>query len=365
MKKLLILAIAAVGLLACNGKNEPENSGNSDNSKNPSTSATITCAPTSKTVDAAGGEFTVTITSNAAWMTTVDKSWVTVAPNSGQGDAFVTITVKGGRDKDEARIMFSSGKNSVTVTIYREALIDRGMLPGKFSVSSSYYVRFSQGNLQYQASTQTWRFAEMQYDIVGDGNRNISSSYSGWIDLFGWGTGENPTLSTTKSDDYNQSNDWGRNLPQRFDLGVTTWTTMTDYQWKYLFETRSNASGKYGMASVSSVNGIIILPDIYDGPAINTSHSAWNNNTISASDWNLYEAYGAVFLPAAGYRDGTYVGKVGSYGYYWSSSNYYSGQVYDYKYASNIKFNWAGLSPQDYSNRSIGGSVRLVHEYSK
>ena len=359
MKKLFILAIAAVGLLACNGKNNPEAP---DNSKNPSTSATISCDPTTKNVDAAGGEFTVTITSKDAWMATVDKSWVTVAPNSGQGDAFVTITAKGGRDKDEARIMFSSGKNSVTLTIYREALIDRGMLPGKFSVSSSDYVRFSQGNLQYQASTQTWRFAEMQYDIVGDGNRNISSSYSGWIDLFGWGTGKNPTLSTTKSDDYYYySDDWGRNFPQRFDLGVTTWTTMSGYRWKYLFETRSNASGKYGMASVASVNGIIILPDIYDGPAINTSHSAWNNNTISASDWNLYEAYGAVFLPAAGYRSGTFARYVGQMGYYWSNSL----SVNDHRWADALHFSSGNLEPQSSDPLYYGLSVRLVHEYSK
>lgn len=29
-------------------------------------------------------------------------------------------------------------------------------------------VYFSQGNLQYQASTNTWRFAENQWDFVGD-----------------------------------------------------------------------------------------------------------------------------------------------------------------------------------------------------
>ena len=36
-----------------------------------------------------------------------------------------------------------------------------------FSVSSTKQVHFSQGNLQYQASTNTWRFAEMQWDFVG------------------------------------------------------------------------------------------------------------------------------------------------------------------------------------------------------
>ncbi|MBO4250986.1 MAG: hypothetical protein J5884_07000 [Paludibacteraceae bacterium] len=49
-------------------------------------------------------------------------------------------------------------------------------------------VVFSQGNLQYHALSQTWRFAENQFDFIGEENKNISSTYNGWIDLFGWGT---------------------------------------------------------------------------------------------------------------------------------------------------------------------------------
>lgn len=73
---------------------------------------------------------------------------------------------------------------------------------GAFSVSPNKLVYFSKGNLQYQASTNTWRFAENQWDYVGDAtegnvymddvkcnNSYISQTYNGWIDLFGWGTG--------------------------------------------------------------------------------------------------------------------------------------------------------------------------------
>lgn len=63
-----------------------------------------------------------------------------------------------------------------------------GALKGEFSVSATKKVHFSQGNLQYQASTKTWRFAEHQYDYIGSANSQISSSYTGWIDLFGYGT---------------------------------------------------------------------------------------------------------------------------------------------------------------------------------
>ncbi len=66
--------------------------------------------------------------------------------------------------------------------------LPEGALPGLFSVSEGEQVRFSKGNLQYQASTKTWRFADQQYDVIGMDNEKISETYSGWIDLFGWGT---------------------------------------------------------------------------------------------------------------------------------------------------------------------------------
>ena len=79
-----------------------------------------------------------------------------------------------------------------------------GLTQGHFSVSETLLVRFSQGNLQYQASTGTWRFAESQSDYIGEGNANIGESYDGWIDLFGWGTsgynhGATATAATPKT----------------------------------------------------------------------------------------------------------------------------------------------------------------------
>ena len=58
----------------------------------------------------------------------------------------------------------------------------------RFAVSENSYVAFAKGNLQYQASTNTWRFADKQYDVIGEENANVSENYDGWIDLFGWGT---------------------------------------------------------------------------------------------------------------------------------------------------------------------------------
>ena len=102
--------------------------------------------------------------------------------------------------------------------------IQDGAIRAEFSVSDSTKVYFSQGNLQYQASTNTWRFAEHQFDIVGFDNKNISEKYNGWIDLFGWGTsgysGKNPYMTSTGYSDYGDgTNDIART---NYDWACTT-----------------------------------------------------------------------------------------------------------------------------------------------
>lgn len=74
-----------------------------------------------------------------------------------------------------------------------------GSLPARFKVSADKEVVFARGNLQYSTqgehacadgTTQkgTWRIADNQYDFIGDANANIAEDYTGYIDLFGWGT---------------------------------------------------------------------------------------------------------------------------------------------------------------------------------
>lgn len=300
---------------------------------------------------------------------------------------------------------YSNNKEALNVTA--QSVTDDA-IPGLFSVSSTKVVRFSKGNLQYQASTGTWRFAEHQYDYVGDAekgnvrekigdvenakcnNANIANNYEGWIDLFGFGTSgydnrypyEN---STTASDYYNQniSNtnyDWGVfNSVSIINGGeYSTWRTLTKDEWVWLLGPNSGAApgtncrvvsndlstnARFTMATVNGVKGLIIFPDIYKHPAGVTITKATFNSysnytaTISPGDWTSMEDAGAVFLPASGYRNGTALSYVQERVYY-CSTNLSGESEYHISFIS-YSFNPASTYP---GYRYYGRSVRLVRE---
>ena len=251
-----------------------------------------------------------------------------------------------------------------------------GAINGLFSVSENHQVYFSQGNLQYQASTKTWRFAENQWDYVGDetlgtvyengvksDNSLISSTYDGWIDLFCWGTGDNPI---NEPHGYNLTfTDWGDNSISNGGNIAYQWYTLNDDGWSYLFNSRNTASGiRYTKALVNGVNGVILLPDDWDMTTYslnntNSNDANYNSNTISSIQWTSLENAGAVFLPAAGYRYGTGVPDVGSSGYYWSSSGYFNSYEWIHKYYF-VNFNDNSLNTNGYNGPYFGQSVRLV-----
>ena len=263
------------------------------------------------------------------------------------------------------------GQQYLTTDYIPNGPID-GFINGVFSVSPDKKVMFAKGNLQYQASTKTWRFAEHQWDMIGEANKNIASSYSGWIDLFGWGTSgyndKNPWMTSTTSTDYGNGKrdiagtnyDWGVNNTNSNDGGCS-WRTLTRDEWVYVFNTRSTNSGiRYAKATVNGVNGVILLPDNWNSSnysliKTNKRGASFDSNKISQTDWqNKFEANGAVFLPAAGYRRGTDVYGVGSYGYYWSAS--YGGSDGAY----SVRFYDGSLDADLWDFRTDGRSVRLV-----
>lgn len=377
--KLVIFVVLLQLLYACQEKNNPEQPTDGQTS--------ISCSPSTKLVTKADEQFVVTLKSDAPWSATADKAWVGLSSEDGQGDAYITIYVYSGAD-DTAKVLFSNSKGSATLFIKRRL----GQLTSEFSISASKKIHFSKGNLQYQASTKTWRFAENQYDYVGDksngnvyvggtksNNEYIRDSYSGWIDLFGWGTGDNPTIATTNRADYTTFVDWGTNAISNGGNVSNTWRTLTSEEWSYLFAERVNASTLFGFGQVDNVNGLILLPDNWVAPA-NVSFTAstsfigststiddnydhavnnFSDNTYSIATWDLMESAGAVFLPAAGGRSGKSFDSDFFfrliYGAYWSSSS-------DSNSAIGLSFTKLYLYYAQLTSPCAGRSVRLVRD---
>lgn len=216
-----------------------------------------------------------------------------------------------------------------------------GGLPGKFSVSADKKVEFSKGNLQYQASTKTWRFANNQYDIIGNENKFVGNIGDGWIDVFGYGTGYDPLRTSENYKDYALFIDWGCNPISNGGNQANLWRTLEASEWHYLIWLRPNANDLLGFGSINGINGIFLLPDDwtipdgavfypisqcnmeYDYGIISNSDPYGDNysqNTFTIKEWLVLESSGAVFLPAAGYKSYDSMSAYGREGFYWSST---------------------------------------------
>ena len=328
--------------------------------------------------------------------------YIVLPPATNVADLTINIYVFTGNASGQTRrtILKYAKTTSNTITIASNNLYVTGDLPdqgvevpdvpfphlsiGEFSVSSTKKVRFALGNLQYQASTGTWRFAENQWDFVGNGtngitgnNASISSTNSDWIDLLGYGTSGvahngntyYPYTHTTNNSDYasgsigNTNHDWGVNMISNGGNQPNKWRTLTRTELYYLFNTRShNQQLHYTNCKVHGVKGMIILPDNfpYNQSPYNDSYN-WPWERLTNAQWEQAEALGAVFMPVTGQRSGTTISdltdnsnKYGK-GYYWTSQQYSSSSIY------YLEFD-AGDSFHNTSNRYLGMAVRLARD---
>ena len=292
-----------------------------------------------------------------------------------------------------------------------------GTLKGKFSVSGTNKVYFSQGNLQatYDGTAWSWAFAEHQWDFIGgktergageitgnnliNGNGTVSAP--GTIDLFGWVGSSSKVLtgyparygisnSMNKFDDVygNDSrldhlmSDWGT-LAITNGGGVENvgWRTLSAGEWIWMLgpdkspnpgsncRTSSTVNGtpnaRFTQATINTdaapVKGLIIFPDDYEGgtpagvtwDAINTGATQYATACTSAG-WLALENAGCVFLPAADDRWGNYVGYL-NWGYYWTSTSGGNGFSYVLEFMGKMLEVSPGLSI-----RHPGYSVRVV-----
>ena len=263
--------------------------------------------------------------------------------------------------------------------------VPTGGIDGLFTVNlDGDKVFFSQGNLQYTKSTGKWSFMEHQYDLVETLGQEVGEDYANQdvVSLFCWATSGYDhgavyyqPWSTTMSSNYyyaygNSSYtlydqtgeaDWGYNAISNGGNTINTWRTLTMEEWECILFNRSTSSQmRFAKACVNDVNGLILLPDNWSSSyfALNSPDSEeanFSSNTITDSQWLSLEQHGAVFLPAAGYRNLIMACGVGGSGNYWSAS---CGD-YGLKYGLHFCDQESDVALNDYYS-CYGFSVRLV-----
>lgn len=274
-----------------------------------------------------------------------------------------------------------------------------GGLPGYFIINDNGgKVCFSQSNLQYRKQEQHWYFVDDQFAMV-EANGSVGEDYASQdvVSLFGWGTsGHNhnnngcyqpwsTSPNNTKywaygNSDYSLFNndgtaDWGHNRIHVSNSWTVTqetdgWRTLTSEEWKGLIDKCKEAlhfsAGTIEAKDGNRYYGLILLPDGWENPGVtfnpkNTDWE-WSTNVYNSDEWDVMEASGAVFLPAAGFRykgSGTAATEVGHRnhtGYYWSSTNLEQGTSWRIRFSEQSGFK------REQSERHLGQAVRLVHD---
>ncbi|MBP3213805.1 MAG: hypothetical protein J6M19_03085 [Bacteroidaceae bacterium] len=190
---------------------------------------------------------------------------------------------------------------------------EEGTIPGVFSVSETQQVKFSSGNLQYSKTAGTLQFAEHQWVVLG--GERVKWDEKDVFDVFGWGTGDNPTYERCEEDA--KFVDWG--TQPIANGGEYKWRTLSPKEWEYVILGRPNALNLIAYGTVENVRGVILLPDAWEQPKdvqfqslADTAKIDYNMidvknrsaetdltvlNVYDAATWQKMEDAGAVFLP--------------------------------------------------------------------
>ena len=304
-----------------------------------------------------------------------DGNWPTIV-----GDSIMIIGPRQDELTEEQRyfnpvyLMVYPGKEHLAAQIIRAGLCDCDLTKpnrriGVFSVAPNKQVSFSQGNLQYLPAINLWKFANTQYEYLGNANKYLKPTFRNWVDLFGWSANNTTapfgvSISTNVADYAGDFVDWGTNTICGDAPG--TWRTLSNAEWEYVLNGRDNAEQLRTKGSVEGKEGVILLPDNWICPEGYTiaiipdeANLQSNVNTYSQADWSKLEDAGAIILPSAGMRRNATeleVRYLNIFGGYWTCTNKDEHNSYCYT------FHTQDCEYMDYSEHIYGRSVRLVHD---
>lgn len=364
-----------------------------------------------------GGSNTVSLTCTTAQAIDDGKDFYIYLPAGNYNGLEIVIM------DDDDKVCTKISKDNVTVTVGRSQytaislsgndmqFLTPGALNGLFSVSATKQVRFSRGSLQYTTegthnvatggtAVGTWRFAINQFDVVGDNltgtvykdgvkcnNQLKSSTYTGWIDIFGFATsgwsGCEPWATTNSVSYYRPNGSASANLTDAYangDWGVYNaisnggnepglWRSLTSSELVYLLTQRPNARFKRGTGEILGIGGLIILPDEFTLPDSLSftsqlpANNDWSMNHYTVTEWRQMEAAGAVFLPTMSVSDWNGSTPTYSYNGHWMA-HYRTSTSRNSQIAYILRFTSNNIEPNfSLSWKHHGMTVRLVQDH--
>ena len=228
------------------------------------------------------------------------------------------------------RTLTSANTNVSSGTYYLPPAGKQGSITSSSTLTSTTAANFSTSN-DNQAKTQ---FRTKNTSYTNDSDTGYYNFYTATLGFSYYNDGK---TSGSSSNDICPS---GWRLPKTTDSGTNVTTTGSANDFTYLARQYST-SGWSGSATGTSGYGYYNNTDAVKGPMY----------TSAAANGNNYAGFSY-----AGYWDGTNTSasSVGSYGYYWSSSVYYTGRGY-YLYFSS-----SGVRPQYYYFKYYGRAVRCI-----
>lgn len=287
-------------------------------------------------------------------------------------------------------VLSSCDKEETSSDIVKQPKLPTSALSGVFTVSAGAdsiegsaddkKVHFSKGNLYciQDSSNFTFAFEDQQYqyhtrygNVHYDENYNTvtdRTSFQGIIyeknqsGLFQWVSpnaagASGDILSSYGAFSSLTLNQCIGNADDCVDFGQamgSPWFTLSNEEWEYLINGRSNAANLVGWAVVNGVTGTVIAPDNWN---FESSPICVPGQTkeYNGEEWTEAESNGLVFLPAAGYygQSGKRVYYVRGYSCYWSLTAAKAGGAFA------ILFNPGSYEWKDDGRRN-GYSVRLV-----
>ena len=229
------------------------------------------------------------------------------------------------------------------------------LLPGRFTVGSDKEVNFTKGNLYWDGSK--WAIEENQYDF----SPHSSGYVSNHVSLLFWTKDANNSYVSTYSETGLTGVDHlfcdGSDDNHFLTIGGNTGLYALSFdEWKYLLNTRTNASTLYNSVSITVNDGddpiscLAIAPDKCIGEYSFVS----SKNSYTLEEYTAATAAGVLFLPKAGYRSNdNYGDSKSNFGFFWTSTpQAQNGKIFDFTDTS-----FAGSCTM---GRSNGCSIRLV-----